>query len=239
MSISIVIPAYLESENLKLLLPRLQTTLKALNTPFEILVIAPMTEMDDTKSICAKFERGGVKYIAREGGNNFGDAMRTGIKYAQNEYIVTMDADGSHKPEDIKSMYESIKNENFDIVIGSRYTKNGKTDNNFILRFMSYTVNVCYHLFFNLKVRDVSTSFRIYKADKLKSLVLLSKNFEIVEEIIILFKNKYKDARINEIPVHFKSRILGESKRSLVKFAFTYIFSIVKLYKLKLKAKSK
>jgi dolichol-phosphate mannosyltransferase len=190
-----------------------------------------MSKMDDTDEICREF---GVMLV-RQRGNNYGDAIRTGIEIAKYKHILIMDADGSMEPGDVKRLYDEIKDDDYDIVIGSRYTKGGKTDNPAILIFMSRVVNIFYRLFFNIKVKDVSTSFRIYNAQKLKSLKLVSPDFDIVEEIIILFLDKFKGAAVKEIPVRFRERMKGESKRALLKFAFSYLISILKLYRLKIK----
>ena len=226
MDISIILPAYKEAENLKILIPNIRTKLDDFGVEYEILVIDTMNEMDDTRDVCNKE---GIRYINREGGNNYGDAIRTGIEQALGKYIVYMDADGSHNPADILRLYNTITTNDSDIVIGSRYMKDGKTDNNFILVAMSYALNLTYRLIFNLNVKDVSDSFRVYRGDKLKSIKLTCENFDIVEEILIRLKKKYPGIKIEEIPVVFNKRVHGESKRDLIKFIFTYIKTIIKL----------
>ena len=69
MSISVVIPAYLEAENLIRILPKLNGVLNSIGTVYEILVIDTMKPMDSTKEICAVNH---VKYIARKGGDMYG-----------------------------------------------------------------------------------------------------------------------------------------------------------------------
>ena len=98
---------------------------------------------------------------------------------------------------------------------------------------MSLIVNTCYRIVFSLKVKDVSNSFRIYKSDMLKSVNLECNNFDIVEEILIKLSSKYKNIKIKEIPIYFNKRLYGKSKRHLIRFIFSYIFSIIKLYRIK------
>lgn len=226
MEISVILPAYKEAENLKMLLPKMKEQLNCLGVEYEILAIDTIKAMDDTKEVCDKEK---IRYINREGGNNYGDAIRTGIDKAAGKYIVYMDADGSHNPADILRMYKTITKHKSDVVIGSRYMKDGKTDNNFILVAMSYVLNLTYRLVFNLNVKDVSDSFRIYQGEKLKSIKLTCENFDIVEEILIRLKKKHPSIKIEEIPVVFNKRVYGESKRNLIKFIFTYIKTIIKL----------
>lgn len=230
MELSIVLPAYNESENLKKILPSIHNYVRTLKVDYEVLVIDTIEEIDDTYQVCVNNY---AKYIKRENGNLYGDAIRTGIEKANGKYIVFMDADGSHEPKSICDLYNKIITEDCDVVIGSRYCKGGKTDNNFILKIMSWMLNLTYRLIFKLKVKDCSDSFRIYKSDKLKSINLECDNFDVVEEILIKLNKKYSDLKLFEIPIYFKKRDKGFSKRDLVKFIFSYCTTIKKLKKLK------
>ena len=120
-----------------------------------------------------------------------------------------------------------------DLVIGSRYCKGGYTDNNFILRFMSWALNVTYRVFFGLKVKDVSDSFRMYKTQQIQQLQFACDNFDIVEEILIKLSYSFDPYIIRELPISFNKRVAGESKRDLVKFIISYITTIRKLMQIK------
>lgn len=231
MTLSVVIPAYKEAENLKIILPQIQDALKDID--YDINIIDTMEAMDDTEVVCQQYS---VNYFHREGGNFYGDAIRTGFKVATKDHILVMDADGSHSPLDFSKMLKDA--EMYDLTIGSRYVSDGKTDNPWILVFMSWIVNVCFRLALGLKVKDISDSFRIYKTTDVKALRLDCSNFDLVEEIIIKLSVFHKNYRIREVPITFNKRMYGESKRDLLKFAFSYISTIVKLFKIKTKAES-
>lgn len=217
MGISVILPAYQEEENLKEILPKLKDVLEKIKECSEILVVDTQKPMDHTSEICQNFS---VRYINRRNGNSYGDAIRTGIESSSYEWIVVMDADGSHNPSDIKRLYEKANKHNYDLVIGSRYIKGGDTHNGFILRMMSHMVNLAYRIVFHLKVKDVSNSFRLYNGKKLKSITLECQNFDVVEEILIRLKVRYPKLKIKEVPIYFNKRVHGESKRDLVKFIF-------------------
>ena len=227
--LSLIMPSYLEAENLKLLLPDINKFLNDLNFKYEIIVVDTISPLDDTQEICLL---NNALYIQRENSNTYGDAIRTGIKYAKFSTICIMDSDGSHEYKDLARLYNKIQ-DGYDICIGSRYIKGGNSCNSFILKFMSYVLNVTYRLLFNLKVKDVSNSYRMYDAEKLKSIKLESENFEIVEEILIKLCRQYKDLKLCEIPVYFNKRKEGSSKRNLVLFIFCYIKIIYTLLKFK------
>ena len=229
MKLSVLLPAYNEEENLKILIPKIKKKLEEIDSlEYEILVVDSLEKKDNTDEICKENE---VKYFKRENGDNYGDAIRTGINKAQNDYLLIMDADGSHSPEEITKL---IKNcEDYDLTIGSRYIKKGKTKNNFILVLMSWMVNITYRICLKIKVKDISNSFRIYKLKDIKSIKLESDNFDIVEEILIklcLIKENYK---IREVPITFEKRKQGKSKRKLGKFILSYIKTMKKLIKVR------
>jgi dolichol-phosphate mannosyltransferase len=214
----------MEEENLRLILPRLKAELETIGDSFEVLVIDTMQGKDNTKVVCSQ---NNVSYIPRENGNNYGDAIRTGIKYALGKYTIIMDADGSHSPEFIHNLYRY--KENHDIVIASRYISGGSTDNNRVLVLMSYMTNLIYSVVLNLNYKDISNSYKLYQTDLLKKLKLKCNNFDIVEEILYKIKNHNKNIRVIEIPYSFKERMFGHTKRNLLLFIFSYIIMIVKL----------
>lgn len=229
MKLSVLLPAYEEEENLKSLLPKIKENLeKVENLEYEILVVDSIEKTDNTKEVCVK---NNVKYFNRENGEYYGDAIRTGINKAQKDYLLVMDADGSHSPSELHKLIKDCKD--YDITIGSRYVKNGKTENNFILIFMSWMVNVAYRICLKIKVKDISNSFRIYKTKDIKNIKLESNNFDIVEEILIKLCIKNKDYKIREVPITFEKRKQGKSKRKLGKFILSYISTMKRLMKIR------
>lgn len=233
MILSIILPAYKEGENLKKILPNIRKNIDKLEVEYEILVIDTMQPTDDTAAVCEEYD---AKYTPRTNGNTYGDAIRTGIKSSKGKYVVVMDADGSHNPEDILKFYNKIEPE-YDLIIGSRYTKGGETHNGMILKSMSWMVNFVYRVIFGLKVKDVSDSFRMYKGKQIRALELECDNFDIVEEILIKLVLLNPDYRIFEEPIYFNKREYGESKRSLLKFIRSYIVTILRLWKISCRIK--
>ena len=102
--LSVCIPCYKEAENLEVLLPRLKQCLNEADIEAEIILMDTMEPMDNTCDVCSRFSSSAeivtVRYMQREGGNNYGDAIRTIFSKAQGNMIIIMDADGSHAPED-------------------------------------------------------------------------------------------------------------------------------------------
>lgn len=221
--LSIVIPAYMEEENLRLLLPRLRKTVETVVDSFEILIVDTLQPRDSTREVC---DESGVIYRNRKGSDSFGDAVRTGISQSKGRHVLFMDADGSHPPEFIPRLLEF--KEAFDVVIASRYIGGGHTENKQVLIWMSRVLNLTYAVVLNIHCRDVSNSFKIYKGDDLRAIQLHCDNFDIVEEILVKLSRR-RTLRIKEVPFTFKKRMFGESKRSLVLFVFSYLFTLLRL----------
>ncbi|MBT4732714.1 glycosyltransferase, partial [Candidatus Woesearchaeota archaeon] len=193
--LSIVLPSYQEEENLSNLLPRIRSALDSINVEAEIIVVDTENEMDNTQGLCRKYD---CRYVARHGGNNYGDAVRTGIDESNGEFILFMDADGSHSPEFIQNLFKYINS--YDIVIASRYVSNGSTENSLILTLMSKILNITYSFVLGLPCKDVSNSYKIYHKNQLKSINLTCNNFDIVEEIIFKLYRSKKIFKIKEVP---------------------------------------
>jgi dolichol-phosphate mannosyltransferase len=224
--LTVMLPAYNEAATLRDLLPTIKTAAASLTPNFEVLILDTQTRMDDTEDVCAL---NGVRHIRRSGGNQYGDAIRTGIAQARGTYLLCMDADGSHSASYFPSMW--AQRDNFDIVIGSRYVAGGHTENPAILIWMSYAVNLTFRLVFNIHARDVTNSFRLYRTAILKPMHLESNDFDILEEILIKAVTHRPPARVGEVPVTFGRRKAGESKRKLLQFALGYFTTLQKLRK--------
>jgi len=223
--LSVVIPAYEEEENLKDLLPKIKKNL--LGISHEILVIDTQKKRDKTDQI-AKINK--VKYINRKPNNSYGTAIRTGVEEAKGEFILFMDADGSHEPVYIPKLLQYV--DQYDIVSASRYIHGGKTDNPHILNLMSLILNKTYAFILEIPMKDISNSMKVYRSNDLKAVNLVSNNFDIIQEIIIKISSLRK-CKIKEIPFYFKKRVEGKTKRNLVKFIFSYITTIYKLWRFK------
>lgn len=223
--ISVVLLAYSEEENLRVIIPRIVASLDQLTVDYEILVIDGLTQTDQTEAVCRLW---GASYIQQEE-PHYGGAFRTGIKHAQKERLLVLDVDGSHEPEAIPSLVkESARG--YDLVIGSRYTKGGTTHDALTSKIMSFLLNNAFRIMLGIKAKDISTSFRIYKTNQLKKLEMNCKNFDVLEEAVFLLKLNNDNFSIKEVPIAFNKRIFGQSKRRLLPFIMTYIATLFRLF---------
>ena len=231
-SITTVLLAYKEAENLAVLLPKIKEQLNSIGSDYEILIIDTQTPMDNSSEVC---EANGAIYRNQEN-QGFGDAFRTAIKYANNELFLILDSDGSHDPKYIPAMYHKFVDENCDVVIGSRYTKGGKTFDSKSSIIMSRMLNTAFRIALGIKAHDISTDYRLYYTDALKQVELKNNNYDVLQEVLLKLKINNPQLVIGEVPITFQKRIYGESKRRLIPFIIGYIKSLFRLTAMRIKA---
>ncbi|MEI8080504.1 MAG: glycosyltransferase [Actinomycetes bacterium] len=228
LALSIVIPAYDELPNLRELLPRIATTVGAIpgvNT--EILVIVPTVTAEPELAEIAGL---GARAIARKPTDAFGDAIRSGIAAVSpvSDHVIIMDADGSHDPVTIPRLLQARQGAH--VVVASRYTHGGTTDNTFSQRTMSRILNYTYSVILGIKCRDVSTNYKLYRNADLQQVVLASRDFDIVEEMMCRIKSLHgRSFVVREVPDHFYERNHGQTKRRLGPFIVSYLTTLVRL----------
>jgi dolichol-phosphate mannosyltransferase len=228
--IEINIPAFDESENLRFLIPQiLEEVGRYNNFVFRVKVIVRNDEPQSTLQLLDNLK---VEGIRRQPDNSFGSAISTGISTTASEtnFVIFMDADGSHQPSSLIKLVHKAQQSGADIVIASRYIDGGKTENSKLLKIMSKTLNKIFGVILGIGCKDISTNFKIYKANLIRNVELSCKNFDVVEELLLKVKVKAgPDFSIVEIPDHFQQRKFGESKRQLTLFITSYIVTLVKL----------
>ena len=227
-TLSIVLPAYEEDESLVTLLPALQAVAAELAVPVEILVIDAEAPRDDTAGVCARV---GVPCHPRVGGAAYGHAVRTGLRLARGTWIVVMDADGSHPPEFLSTLWGA--RHAADLVIASRYLPGGSSRNPRSLVWASRALNGVFQRSLGLGVTDVSNSLRLYRGDDVRALSLVSDHFDIVEEILVRLLTGRPGYRVVEVPFTFERRRAGKTKRRLGAFALGYLATLRRLRRLR------
>ncbi|HOO61199.1 MAG TPA: glycosyltransferase [Bacillota bacterium] len=230
--VSVTLLCYKEGDNLKILLPRIIDELKKLNTDYEINLIDTEKVLDDTPEVAKQFK---CNYYPQEE-PYFGGAFRTGIRKAKYKSFFIMDSDGSHDPKYIPDIYYTYL-AGADVAIGSRYVEGGISNDSKSSHAMSLLLNGMFRIALGIKARDISTDFRMYHTAELKKLDLKCDNYDILQEVILKLKINNKSLRINETPIQFDKRIMGESKRRLIPFIVSYVKTLVRLSAVRISAR--
>ncbi len=227
MGISVVLLAYKEEDNLRVLLPQIIEQVEKCKEEYEILVVDTAKPLDHTEDVCKEY---GARYINQEE-PAFGGAFRTAIKYATMDKFLIMDSDGSHPPAVIPAIYQMFSQKKCDVVIGSRYTTGGQSNDAKSSQIMSHMLNFAFSTCLGLKAKDLSTDYRMYHTKALKKVSLACENYDVLEEVLLKLKLNKKDRNlvIGEVPINFQKRMYGESKRQLLKFILSYVKTLVRL----------
>jgi len=139
--------------------------------------------------------------------------------------LITMDADLSHNPIEIKKIVRLLDKSEF--VIGSRYIKGGKCELPLLRYLISFFGNKFIKFFLGIKCNEFTTSYRGFNLIKLKNFSLKkikSKGYSFFMETVYLINKK--NFKITEIPIKFKNRIYGKSKIPKIEIFRTFFNAI-------------
>ena len=147
-----------------------------------------------------------------------------------------MDADFSHKPEELGKNLKIFKNRKLDLLVSSRYLNNSKIYNWSIQRrVFSLLANFLAKLLLNVGVSDYTNGYRMYSKRALK--IVVSKCGKIGDGFIvlseILLQLKMNNLRISETSSIFINRKRGESSVN-IKLIIQSLFGLIKLYLIKI-----
>jgi dolichol-phosphate mannosyltransferase len=217
-----------ESENIRDLL----NSIDKLNLELDILIIDDNSP-DKTSEVIKQYamEKTNIKLIVRNGKEGLNTAHKLAFKYSienNYEYLITLDADLSHDPNEIPIFMKELENNDF--VIGSRYIKGGGSTMNGARLFLSYFGNKFIKFIFNINCNEFTTSYRGFNLRRFKNFDfqnISSKGYSFFMETIYLIHKE--GILIKEIPIFFKDRSKGKSKIPSIELFRTFI----NLFKLK------
>lgn len=158
-----------------------------------------------------------IKVMHRKEKQGLGAAYIAGFKYAfesDYDYVVEMDADGSHRAEDLPKLLAVC--ESNDLVIGSRYVKGGSTENwPLHRRWLSKGGNFYAKLMLGTKLNDMTAGFRVFSVQFLRTMNLETINARGYSfQIEMAYRTIQLGGRTAEVPIVFIEREVGESKMS-------------------------
>jgi len=213
----VIIPTYNEIENIESIIASVFSQEKK----FHVLVVddnSPDKTGKKVKELQQQYKTN-LFLLEREEKNGLGIAYISGFKWALErtyDYIFEMDADFSHNPNDLISLYNACVIDGADVSVGSRYVK-GITVVNWPMSriILSYGASRYVRLITRMKVKDSTAGFVCYKRSVLEAIDLKKIKFVgYAFQIEMKFKAYKKGFKIAEIPVIFKDRIKGKSKMS-------------------------
>ena len=227
----VIIPTYNEKENISNIIH----ALLKLEHQFDILVIDDNSP-DGTAAIVERLieeipER--IHLVKRAGKQGLGTAYIAGFKWALQhdyEYVIEMDADFSHRPEDLVQLYNACAKDGADLSVGSRYISGVNVVNWPMGRvLMSYYASAYVRIVTGMPVRDTTAGFVCYRRRVLQTIDLDAVEFKGYAFQIEMKFTAYKlGFIIKEVPIIFVNRVLGTSKMNTSIFGEAF-FGVIKL----------
>lgn len=222
MKVVLVVPTYNERENIAALIPALQAVFAGMWHELHILVVddnSPDGTADSVRALQVDYSNLHLIEGRRAG---LGAAYVRGFAHAMNvlhaEVVFEMDADFSHKPEDVIRLVAAI-DAGADLAIGSRYVKGGRISAEWGLRrrLISLCGNVVARYVAGIyQVKDCTAGYRAIRSSLLRQIDLAGLRVQgYAFQVALLHAAAMSRARIVEVPVEFVDRRHGDSKLGL------------------------
>jgi dolichol-phosphate mannosyltransferase len=213
----VIIPTYNEKENIEKMIRKVIS----LNKKFDILIIDDNSP-DGTATIVKNLQNEFPEQLhiyERSGKLGLGTAYIAGFKWALErnyEYIFEMDADFSHNPNDLILLYNACFERGVDLAIGSRYISGLNVVNWPLGRvILSYYASAYVRIITGMKIKDTTAGFKCYRRRVLQTIDLDKIHFKGYGFQIEMKFNAWKIGfKIEEVPIIFINRKLGQSKMS-------------------------
>ena len=225
MKIALVIAAYNEAENIGPLTQRLIRTLDSLEGgSWNLIYVIEGT--DGTVDIAREFAvtRPELEIQYNESPSGLGNAFRRGFNAVPSDadFIVTMDADQNHQPEEIPRLLGIAREKEVDIVVGSRRVNDSEVEGMPLWKSaISGLVNRVMRVMMGVQIEDMTSGFRIYRADVLREIRFDNVGFAFLPEILI--NAAAQGYKIVEEPIRFTFREAGQSKMRIAATGLSYI----------------
>ncbi|MBN2422229.1 glycosyltransferase family 2 protein [Candidatus Woesearchaeota archaeon] len=212
--ISLVIPTLNEEKNIAFLLKKIPGYID------EIIIVDGYSR-DRTVAVAKKFN---CRMFFDKFGK--GSAITKGIKKSKGDFIIIMDADLSHKTDEINLLINGLL-KGYDVTMGSRFIKGGGSRDISFIRVMGNKFFVILvNFLFRAKYTDLCYGYRAFKRESVNVLNLKSKGFSIETEISI--KCAKKKLKVLEIPSFEKKRRFGKGKLRAIEDGLKIMETIIK-----------
>ena len=222
----VILPTFNEANNIAKIIKSLHIL------DIDILVVDDDSP-DNTATIVKKLMLSNkrIDILQRPKKLGLGSAYRDGFKYSIKKgykNIIQMDADFSHRIEDLKAMLNSIND--YEVIIGSRYVNGGDSIGwSSSRKLLSKFANIFARKVTGCKINDMTSGFRVYSSNALKTIQYnATKSNGYGFQIEMSVKAYNKKLSIVEIPIIFNERREGESKMNF-KIIIEALFIVLKL----------
>ncbi|MDE2142713.1 MAG: glycosyltransferase family 2 protein [Elusimicrobia bacterium] len=221
-TLSILIPVFNEKATVLELLRRVEEVPLSLKKE---IVMVDDGSTDGTREILRGLG-GRATVVFHPDNRGKGAALRTAIERATGDVLIIQDADLEYDPSDYPGLLVPILDGRADVVYGSRFLGGPHR----VLFFWNYFANKLFTLManvlYNVNLSDMGTCYKVFRADVLKTIPLVSERFGIEAEITAKICKRH--LRIYETPISYSGRTYAEGKKITWVDAFSYIWCLVR-----------
>jgi glycosyltransferase involved in cell wall biosynthesis len=200
---SIVVPFHNEEDNVTTLYDRLKGVMEQVGEPFE-LVFVDDGSRDRTYRLLEEIAAVDSRVLVVKLRRNFGQtsALAAGFDHAQGEYILAMDGDLQHDPEEVPNFLAKLE-EGYDVVSGWRVAR---ADNMLLRRIPSRAANWLMARLSGVRIHDFGTTFKAYRREVIQNIPLYGEMHRFIPALA-----SWYGASICEIPITIAEREHGKS----------------------------
>jgi len=236
--VSVIVPTLNEDKNIGGLIEKINA-IATQDLVIEVVIVDDGSH-DETVQIVREYiqiltsQTFSMNIYERKTVRGLSSAILYGIKQARYDHVIIMDADHSHPPEAIVTMADLLQ-EKYDLVIGSRYVKDGKITNWPLRRWLvSKAATWIARTGLNIQQQDPLSGYFALRKNILDHIELNALGYKILMEILA----KVPSIRIKEMPIEFQDRSAGKSKMDY-KTISDFVVSVWMLYRYGKKIKDK
>ncbi|MCL5438473.1 MAG: glycosyltransferase [Patescibacteria group bacterium] len=230
--ITVVIPSFNETENLSILIKRIYKEFPSV----KIVIVDDSSPGENKKLRGIVRDQKTIILISRSKKSGRGSAVLLGFREAlkdkDTKYMFEMDSDLAHNPIEMTRFLRKLGDDNFDVIIGSRYLSGGKVDMSKNRIILSIIINKFLKILLGVKISDYTGGFRLYNRDAVKFLTdskLKSTGFITLSEIV--YKLNRKGFKIGEVPITVRNRKHGKSSVDVREYVKSLFFVLKMRFK--------
>lgn len=221
MKLYVVIPAYNECETIGEIVDETRQVLLSMGVEHEIVVVDDAS-YDGTGEVA---ESRGATVLRNHGNHGKGYSIRSGLTYAKDGFVVTIDGDGNHSPSDLPRVLKPLMVGEAEAVVGSRFLAQ-RPKMPWIKLFGAMGINILVLAITGRYLTDVPSGFRAYSPKALSGLNLDAEGFEVEAEMTVEMLRKR--CRFVEVPVSYFERAFGVSRIHILKVALRILVTAIR-----------
>ena len=228
--LSVIIPAYNESITIGEVLDRiLRVDLGVLER--EIIVVDDASTdntVEQVRKVIENRKYDSIRLLSGEENMGKGAAIHSGLRVAEGDLIIIQDADLEYDPGDYRLLLAPILENRADVVYGSRFSgRRGASSRITLHRAGNRFLTGLSNLFTGLRLTDMETCYKLFRASIIKEMELREKRFGFEPEVTARL-SKIRGIRIAEVPISYFGRLYSEGKKITWKDGIRAIYCIIR-----------